>query len=151
MGLLGLSHCPNDRQYNENTKTIIKDLYDKKQSCILVMGHYGNWEWAGNTLKVSSVSTASRPRLPTSSFGRSKPAAFFTTRPPARASSPAPLTNCTPKIKSRNPPKRQRPGPFKPLASAPPSVAPRAAKGGSNGKYWLCRGVTVGQQQQRSL
>jgi KDO2-lipid IV(A) lauroyltransferase len=37
---------------NENTKTIFNQLHDKKQSCILVMGHYGNWEWAGNSFSL---------------------------------------------------------------------------------------------------
>jgi Kdo2-lipid IVA lauroyltransferase/acyltransferase len=38
--------------FNQNTKSIIKELQDKKQSCILVMGHFGNWEWAGNTFSI---------------------------------------------------------------------------------------------------
>lgn len=31
---------------------LFNDLYAQKQSCILVMGHFGNWEWAGNTFSL---------------------------------------------------------------------------------------------------
>ncbi len=37
---------------NNNTQRIFKELYDQKKSCILVMGHYGNWEWAGNSFSL---------------------------------------------------------------------------------------------------
>jgi len=30
-----------------NTTPWLEDLYEKKKSIIIVMGHYGNWEWAG--------------------------------------------------------------------------------------------------------
>ena len=33
-------------------KKIFDDFYAKKQSVIIVMGHYGNWEWAGNTFSL---------------------------------------------------------------------------------------------------
>ncbi len=37
-----------------NSKAILlfNELYTQKQSCILVMGHFGNWEWAGNTFSL---------------------------------------------------------------------------------------------------
>lgn len=38
--------------FNDNTKAIFKELNDRKQSCILVMGHFGNWEWAGNSFSL---------------------------------------------------------------------------------------------------
>jgi len=38
--------------FNDNTKRIFKELYDQKKSSILVMGHYGNWEWAGNSFSL---------------------------------------------------------------------------------------------------
>ncbi len=38
--------------FNENSRHIFNELYENKQSCILVMGHYGNWEWAGNTFSL---------------------------------------------------------------------------------------------------
>ena len=88
----------------------------------------------GKTLKVISARTPNRPRLPTKNLGRSKPAAFLTTLPPARNSLPAPSTNRTPRIKSRNPPKRKRPGPLKPEATVPPRVAPASTSSGSKGR-----------------
>lgn len=39
-------------EMNENTKRIFRELYDQKKSCILVMGHYGNWEWAGSSFSL---------------------------------------------------------------------------------------------------
>ena len=38
--------------FNENTKRIFNELYEQKKSCILVMGHFGNWEWAGNSFSL---------------------------------------------------------------------------------------------------
>jgi Kdo2-lipid IVA lauroyltransferase/acyltransferase len=37
---------------NDNSKKIFDELYAQKKSCILVMGHFGNWEWAGNTFSI---------------------------------------------------------------------------------------------------
>lgn len=39
-------------QFNDNTKRIFNELYEQKKSCILVMGHFGNWEWAGNSFSL---------------------------------------------------------------------------------------------------
>jgi len=38
--------------YTPKTLEIFNELHQKKQSCILVMGHFGNWEWAGNTFSL---------------------------------------------------------------------------------------------------
>jgi KDO2-lipid IV(A) lauroyltransferase len=34
------------------TLKLFKDLNDQNKSCILVMGHFGNWEWAGNSFSI---------------------------------------------------------------------------------------------------
>lgn len=39
-------------KYSPQTKAIFDDLVEKKQSCIIVMGHFGNWEWAGNSFSL---------------------------------------------------------------------------------------------------
>ncbi len=39
-------------KFSAKTTQILNDLAEKKQSCILVMGHYGNWEWAGNSFSL---------------------------------------------------------------------------------------------------
>ena len=31
---------------------LFNELYTQNKSCIIVMGHYGNWEWAGNTFSL---------------------------------------------------------------------------------------------------
>ncbi len=31
---------------------LFDELYTRNKSCILVMGHYGNWEWAGNSFSL---------------------------------------------------------------------------------------------------
>lgn len=38
--------------FDDNTIELFKKLNDQKKSCIIVMGHYGNWEWAGNTFSL---------------------------------------------------------------------------------------------------
>lgn len=38
--------------FNDNTVAVFKKLADSKQSCIIVMGHFGNWEWAGNSFSL---------------------------------------------------------------------------------------------------
>jgi len=43
-----LKHCGMD----EKAQALFDELYKNKQSFILVMGHYGNWEWAGNTFSL---------------------------------------------------------------------------------------------------
>lgn len=35
--------------FTPETIALFNRLYDEKKSCIIVMGHFGNWEWAGNT------------------------------------------------------------------------------------------------------
>ena len=93
------------------------------------------WAGLGNTLNVNSVIAPNWPTLPTKNFGRSKPAAFLTTLPPAHTSCPRPSMNRIPRMKSRNPPCAIREGPFSPAATTPPKVAPRSTIMGSNGMY----------------
>lgn len=38
--------------FNDSTVAVFKELNDNKQSCIIVMGHFGNWEWAGNSFSL---------------------------------------------------------------------------------------------------
>jgi Kdo2-lipid IVA lauroyltransferase/acyltransferase len=33
---------------NTDAQKLFKDLSEQKKSIVIVMGHYGNWEWAGN-------------------------------------------------------------------------------------------------------
>lgn len=40
--------------FSENAVSIFKQLYNEKQSCIVVMGHYGNWEWAGHSFRLTN-------------------------------------------------------------------------------------------------
>lgn len=40
-----LQHC----YFTPSAKALLNDLAAKNKSVILVMGHQGNWEWAGNT------------------------------------------------------------------------------------------------------
>lgn len=44
-----LRHCVATDRANE----IFNSLAEKNQSSIIVMGHYGNWEWAGNTFSLT--------------------------------------------------------------------------------------------------
>jgi KDO2-lipid IV(A) lauroyltransferase len=39
-------------KFSAHTTQLLNEFADKKQSCILVMGHYGNWEWAGNSFSL---------------------------------------------------------------------------------------------------
>lgn len=43
-----LHHCTMDPE----TLALFKELAAQNQSLILVLGHYGNWEWAGNTFSL---------------------------------------------------------------------------------------------------
>lgn len=37
---------------NPKAIALFNELYAQNKSCILVMGHFGNWEWAGNTFSL---------------------------------------------------------------------------------------------------
>lgn len=39
-------------KFNAKTTLLFNELANKNQSCIIVMGHYGNWEWAGNSFSL---------------------------------------------------------------------------------------------------
>lgn len=39
-------------EFTPETEDLFKSYAAKKQSVIIVMGHYGNWEWAGNTFSL---------------------------------------------------------------------------------------------------
>lgn len=43
-----LRHC----YFDEDSLALLNRLAEKKQSIILVLGHKGNWEWAGNTFSI---------------------------------------------------------------------------------------------------
>jgi len=43
-----LKHC----SFNKKTQTILNNFAAQQQSYILVTGHYGNWEWAGNSFSL---------------------------------------------------------------------------------------------------
>jgi len=44
-----LAHC----RMNEETQKLFDSYYTQQRSIILVMGHFGNWEWAGNVVDSS--------------------------------------------------------------------------------------------------
>jgi Kdo2-lipid IVA lauroyltransferase/acyltransferase len=44
-----LAHC----KMNEKTQKLFDSYYVQQRSIILVMGHFGNWEWAGNVVDSS--------------------------------------------------------------------------------------------------
>lgn len=37
---------------NESSLHLFQKYYEEKKSCIVVMGHLGNWEWSGNTFSI---------------------------------------------------------------------------------------------------
>src|SRR5262249_104098 len=82
--------------------------------------------------------TPSVPHDPVRSRVRSKPATFFTTRPPPRTVAPRPLTNSTPSARSRGVPKR--------VASGPAAAGGSGAWGGKGGGV---RGVVGAERIQR--
>jgi KDO2-lipid IV(A) lauroyltransferase len=43
-----LRHCTMEPE----TLVLFKELAAQQQSLILILGHYGNWEWAGNTFSI---------------------------------------------------------------------------------------------------
>lgn len=43
-----LRHC----RFSQQAQVVFDELAAKKQSVVLVLGHLGNWEWAGNTFSL---------------------------------------------------------------------------------------------------
>jgi KDO2-lipid IV(A) lauroyltransferase len=43
-----VKHC----EFLPDTQAIFNQLADEKQSFIVAMGHFGNWEWGGNTFSI---------------------------------------------------------------------------------------------------
>jgi KDO2-lipid IV(A) lauroyltransferase len=41
-------HC----DFSPEARDLFNKLYEEKRSFIIVMGHFGNWEWAGNTFSI---------------------------------------------------------------------------------------------------
>lgn len=52
----GLTFSPKSalRHCRFRDKTVLEQLAAEGRSCIIVLGHYGNWEWAGNTVTLDS-------------------------------------------------------------------------------------------------
>lgn len=44
-----LAHC----RFSEPSAKLFDEYFEKKKSVILVMGHFGNWEWAGNSFSIA--------------------------------------------------------------------------------------------------
>jgi KDO2-lipid IV(A) lauroyltransferase len=40
-------------RFTPETLALFNKLNEEKKSCIIVMGHFGNWEWAGNTFALA--------------------------------------------------------------------------------------------------
>ena len=40
-------------EFSERSKSLFDEFALKKQSILIVMGHYGNWEWAGNSFSLN--------------------------------------------------------------------------------------------------
>ncbi len=80
---------------------------------------------------LTSVITPSVPHAPVSSRVMSKPATFFTTRPPARMTLPSPVTASRPSTMSRGVPNACASGPADAVAIVAPRV-PRASPNGSS-------------------
>ena len=43
-----LKHC----SFDPTAELLFNRMADEKKSLIIVMGHFGNWEWAGNTFSI---------------------------------------------------------------------------------------------------
>lgn len=43
-----LKHC----SFDPDTQKLVNQLAEEKKNIIIVMGHQGNWEWAGNTFSI---------------------------------------------------------------------------------------------------
>jgi KDO2-lipid IV(A) lauroyltransferase len=43
-----LKHC----SFDENSLVLLNNLASEKKSVLLLLGHQGNWEWAGNTFSI---------------------------------------------------------------------------------------------------
>lgn len=44
-----LEHC----RFSEQSNILFDEYFEKRKSIILVMGHFGNWEWAGNSFSLA--------------------------------------------------------------------------------------------------